>query len=127
MRRPGGRGTCPWRRDIHVRPRRPVHDPVTLDKVVAWSGRHPSFTYLVPEPTSGVERLVCVFDRDGRRWGSLDERVGKPGFRPAPGVLPFDLRRRPLTIRQSLGALRMAGRRRLARTFGRRQPASHAR
>jgi hypothetical protein len=102
-----------WKNPHHV------HDPVTLDKITTWFGRQPSFAYPVPEPTSGVERLVCVFDRGGQRWGSLNEREGKPAFHPARGALPFDMNRRPLTIRQSLAALRLAIRRRWARSRGR--------
>jgi hypothetical protein len=44
---------------------------------------------------------------------------GGKSFRPAPGILPYDLTRRPLTIRQSLAALKLAVRRRISRMLGR--------
>ena len=95
-----------------------VHDPVTIDKIVSWFGRPAGYTFLVPEPISGVERLVCVFDPSGRAWTSIKELAGGKAFRPAQGVLPYDVIRRPLTIRQSLNALRLATRRRLAKRLG---------
>jgi hypothetical protein len=98
---------------------RHVHDPVTMDKIVSWFGRPAGYTVLVPEPLSGVERLVCVFDPSGRPWTSITELAGGRPFRPARGVLPYDAIRRPLTIRQSLNALRLATQRRLAKTLGR--------
>jgi len=96
-----------------------VHDPVTMDKIVSWFGRRPGYTFLVPEPIGGVERLVCVFDPSGRSWTSIKEMQGGKSFRPAPGILPYDLTRRPLTIRQSLAALKLAVRRRISRMLGR--------
>jgi hypothetical protein len=96
-----------------------VHDPVTLEKVTSWFGRSPNYTYLVREPASAVERLVCVFDHGDRQWASLSEREGKPRFRPAKGMLPLEMETRPLTIRQSLSALSKAVRRRLRSTFAR--------
>ena len=96
-----------------------VHDPVTLDKIVSWFGRRPNFTYLVREPTSAVERVVCVYDRDDRPWSSLHERAGKRGFRPAMGTLPLAGTLPPLTIRQSLAALYRAVRRRTRSTVAR--------
>jgi hypothetical protein len=100
-----------------------VHDPVTMDKIVQWFGREPGYSYLVAEPISGVERIVCVFDPSGRPWRSIQELKGGRTFHPAKGVPPFDPRAaRPLTIRQSLGALSVASRRRLARTLGRSRP-----
>ncbi len=96
-----------------------VHDPVTIDKIVSWFGRSPGYTFLVPEPTSGIERLVCVFDPSGRSWRSLKDLAGERSFRPAKGVPPFAMQQRPLTIRQSLAALGLATRRRLDATLGR--------
>jgi hypothetical protein len=96
-----------------------VHDPVTLDKIVSWFGRPPGYTFLVPEPSSGVERLVSVFDPSGRPWTSIKELAGGKSFRPAQGVPPFETQRKPLTIRQSLTALRIATRRQLAKSLGR--------
>lgn len=66
-----------------------VHDPVTLEKVVSWFGRKPNFSDVVREPIDGYERLVCVFDKNNRKWSSLSDRAGNPGFRPARGIPPF--------------------------------------
>ena len=99
-----------------------VHDPVTVDKLRSWFGRPPGYTFLVPEPISGVERLVAVFDPSRRPWTSIKELAGGRSFRPAQGVLPYDMTRRPLTIRQSLNALRLATRRRLDKSLGRSKP-----
>jgi hypothetical protein len=95
-----------------------VHDPVTIDKLRSWFGRAPSYAFLVPEPTSGIERLVCVFDAKGP-WSSLKERAGGSSFRPAKGIPPYVMQGRPLTIRQSLAALALATRRRIDTTLGR--------
>jgi hypothetical protein len=95
-----------------------VHDPVTIDKLKQWFGRAPSYAYLVAEPTSGIERLVCVFDALGP-WSSLKERAGGSSFRPAKGVPPYVMQGRPLSIRQSLAALNLAVRRRIAKSLGR--------
>jgi hypothetical protein len=96
-----------------------IHDPVTVAKINTWFGRKPNFTYLVREPISGVERVVCVFDRNDREWSSLHERAGKRGFRPAKGTRPLVKEIPALTIRQSLRALYRAVRRRTRSTIAR--------
>lgn len=90
-----------------------VHDPVTLDKIRAWFGRDPNFSYVVREPSNGFERLICVFEEGDRRWSSLAQRAGKRGFVPDAGSLPPEARARPLTGRESLAALSAALRRRV--------------
>ena len=98
-----------WRPGGHERHH--IHDPIDVRKLQGWFGRKPNHAYLVREPRRGTERLVCVYEEGTRVWMSLDQRAGRPHFRPAKGIPPF--LERPLTIRQSSRALATGVRRRL--------------
>lgn len=89
-----------------------VQDPVTMQKIAGWFGRKPNYANLVTEPSNGKERLVCVFEEHTRPWTSFAVRDGGRGFRPAQGIPSFG--QPPLGIKQSLRALAVAVKRRLA-------------
>jgi hypothetical protein len=97
-----------WRKGVS---KNHVQDPVTISKIVGWFGRKPDYAHLVVEPTSGKERLVCVFDAAPKPWSSLAVRDGGRGFRPAKGIPPYG--QQQMTIRQAARALGSAVKRRL--------------
>lgn len=51
-----------------------VHDPVSLEKVIAWAGRKPNYHVIVEEPFRKPRRMIAVFDNTGRGrgWGKKD-------------------------------------------------------
>ncbi len=51
-----------------------VNDPVDEEKMASWFGREPNFSYICREVTASRERLICVYERQGRPWKSLEER-----------------------------------------------------
>ncbi len=51
-----------------------VHDPVDEEKMLAWFGRAPNFSYVCREVVAPVERLICVYDRIPDAWTALNRR-----------------------------------------------------
>ncbi len=51
-----------------------VHDPVDEIKMLKWFGREPNYSYNCREITSGVRRLIHVYDHSGFVWKSLKQR-----------------------------------------------------
>jgi hypothetical protein len=65
-----------------------VHDPVSLEKLVGWMGRPPSYDVVVTEPLSKTRRLIAYFPSPASKFSlaAVRDRLiqGPRGAEPAP-------------------------------------------